>query len=93
MECNQIKMTKHAIQRKAQRGFGAVDEEIILRIGTQTEDGIIVTEKNAKDACNWIMKLKGTRIVLEGSKIITIYRAQPSTEKLLLRAARERNLD
>jgi len=93
MEQSQIEQSRHAVQRLGQRGLRFEYIEWIMRIGTQTEDGIIVTDKNIKDAEQVLKRLRGKRIVIAGNTLVTAYHAHQAPKRKLLRATRERDLD
>jgi hypothetical protein len=90
-----VGITKHAIERFAQRGFELDDAEIIMHVGTQVEDGFLVCDREcrqmeaeAKAFLRRLGRLRGARLVVDGSNVITVYRAGKRKQKQLLKALR-----
>ena len=73
------------------------DLDLIMRIGTEVEDGYLVRAKDyqaVERALNRLMervrRLSGKRVVIAGDRIVTVYRARPSKDRCLLRQAEQR---
>jgi transposase-like protein len=92
-------MTKHAMERFAQRGLALSDVELILEIGSEVKDGYLVSAKDRqaaerllKDLLNRIRRVEGRRIVVADGSIVTGYRADRREACRLLRRGAERAL-
>lgn len=87
-----LSYSAHAVSRMSQRALPQSDIELIREIGTDTGDGIFVRDKDVrayeqrlKERMNKVRRLRGTRVVIEGDCIVTVYRATPRKQKHLLR--------
>jgi hypothetical protein len=74
--------TKHAVTRMAQRAILMSDVELIAAFGTGCPDGYILLERDCdelerelKASLQRLAQLRGTRLVADGSRLITAYRA------------------
>lgn len=74
--------TKHFHTRCQQRGYKASDLDLILRYGTKTPKGVILTnkdvagvERDLKRRMDRLRKLGGAFVATDGATAITIYRA------------------
>jgi hypothetical protein len=87
-----LTISDHAALRMAQRGLAISDVELALTIGTEVEGGIFVRDKD----CDQVLKalaavrrqverLRGKRLVCDGERLVTAYRAEPKKAKRLLR--------
>lgn len=90
-----LAVSKHAVERFAQRGFMLDDAEIIMQLGTEVEDGFLVCdrecrkmEEQARAFLRRLDRLRGARLVVEGSTVVTVYRAGKRKQKELLKALR-----
>jgi len=90
---DELHLTRHAVQRMAQRGFHCSDVDVIVAIGTEVRDGYLVTRKDCEDAertlrrmPTTISRLKGKRLVTHGGTVITAYHASATEERKLLRS-------
>ncbi len=90
-----LETTKHAVERFAQRGFMLDDAEIIMQLGTEVEDGFLVCdrevrklEEQARAFLRRLDRVRGARVVVEGSTVITVYRAGKRKQKQLLKTLR-----
>jgi len=95
---NEAAVTRHAMQRMAQRAFRLEDLDLIMMIGTEVEGGFIVltrdcqaAESELKRLLKQVRRLDGTRLVVEGGTVVTAYRAGRKTERRLVRSAAERD--
>ena len=91
------KSTRHGEIRMAQRAIREDDLELILRIGTEVENGYFVCEKDAqvemrrlKMKLEQIRRISGKRVVVAGDRIVTVYHAYRSKTRSLLRYAEQR---
>lgn len=85
--------TNHARTRIRQRGLRHADVEFVLQFGTETADGVILSNQDADclvaDAKRTIAmaeRLRGQRIVADGDTIITVFRADRRQQHALLHA-------
>ena len=92
-------LTRHALTRMAQRAIGEDDPELILRVGTEVEDGYLVrakdcqsVERQLKRLAHRVRRLQGKRVVVAGDRIVTVYHTCSGTERRLLRGTEERVL-
>jgi hypothetical protein len=74
--------TKHARVRIRQRGLREGDVEFILNHGTDTGDGAILADKDArrviaeaKKQIDMAERLRNKRVVADGDEIITVFHA------------------
>jgi hypothetical protein len=95
---NGIRLTQHALQRLAQRGFAASDVDLIMTIGSEVPDGFLVKRKDCevievavKGLLDRIRRLEGKRLVVNDSHVVTAYHASPVQEHKLLRRDRKRS--
>ena len=94
---NEVKLTQHAITRMAQRAVHDDDIDLVMMIGTAVEDGYLVrvrdcqaAERELKGLLQRVRRLSGLRLVVDGSQVLTAYRARQSTERRLMRRAEGR---
>jgi len=87
-----LTITDHAAIRMAQRSFGVSDVELAMMIGTEVEGGVLVRDRDCEQVLTalaafrrQIERLRGKRIVCEGERLVTAYRANPKKAKRLLR--------
>jgi len=90
-------ITRHATVRLAQRGLSMADAEMIVKFGTEVEDGFIFLGKNCADlegelkaALQQVRHLRGKRVVLEDGHLVTAYHATRKTTHKLLNLSEER---
>jgi hypothetical protein len=74
--------TRHALKRAAQRGIREADIDLIVRYGTPTLKGVIVTrrdfaqaERDAKHLISRLSHLVGKFAAIDGDDIITVFQA------------------
>lgn len=84
--------TQHASLRCAQRRVRPGDLELALRIGTPTDDGVLVCEADVqtqvtelKRQITRIERLKGLYVACPGEVVVTVYRPSRRREKRILR--------
>ena len=87
-----LHMTDHALVRLAQRGLGCSDVELILGIGSEVEDGVLVRSKDCEEIeramallLSRVRRLKGKRLVTADGSLVTAYHAGRREERRLLR--------
>ena len=73
------------------------DAEMILKFGTEVDDGFIFLGKNCDDleselkaAIQQVRHLRGKRIVLDDGHLVTAYHATKTTTRKLLHRSEER---
>ena len=94
-----LEITPHAALRLAQRGMAVRDLDLALVLGVQVEGGLLVRHKEVqnflrglKELSDRAERLTGKRLVLDGARLVTGYRARPRKQKRLLARAEERSL-
>ena len=87
-----LHVTDHALVRLAQRGIACSDVELILGIGSEVEDGILVRSRDCEDLerairslLSRVHRLKGKRLVTAEGSLVTAYHADRHEERRLLR--------
>ena len=89
--------SRHARQRMGQRGFRQGDVELIHRCGTRIDDdAFFVTQKDVareisrlKEEIRALERLPGSKVVIKGDHVATVYRTTKKHGKRVLRCARE----
>jgi hypothetical protein len=88
-----LRMSDHAIQRFAQRGFQLDDAEIIMELGAEVQDGYLIRSKDVQEVeratkafLDRIRRLEGARVVIAGETIVTGYRPSKRKCRELLKA-------
>jgi hypothetical protein len=91
-----LAVTDHAAIRMAQRGISLKDSDLITLIGTEVDDGYLVTahdsqrvEHELKRLMDRIRRIRGKRLVVVNGQILTAYHASRRKERRLLRHANE----
>lgn len=84
-------LSKHALGRARQRGLHKSDIEFILRYGTDTKDGAILSRNDAeeiiaaaKKVIHLVERLKNKRVVSDGADVITVFHATRRQQHALL---------
>jgi hypothetical protein len=92
-------LSQHALTRMSQRGFHRDDLDLIRMIGTEVDDGYLVlnrdrqaAERVLKEMLQQIKRLDGKRVVVAGGRVVTVYRADRSAGRRLVRRAEERQV-
>jgi hypothetical protein len=74
--------TKHALKRAAQRGIKEADIDLIMRYGTPTSRGVIVTKRDfaeveheAKRLISRLSHLVGKFAAMDDEVVITVFHA------------------
>jgi hypothetical protein len=96
---NALMVTDHAAVRMAQRSIRIKDSDLIAMIGTEVDDGYLVTahdyqrvEREIKQFLERIRRIRGKRLVVVSGQIVTAYHPSKKCERRLLRGARENDL-
>lgn len=92
-----LNLTKHAETRFSQRSLNPKDLPLLLRIGSETHEGVMVLERDyqvferdIKNLLQRVRRLVGKRIVVANGTIVTGYHCSKNKEKSLLRNSREK---
>ena len=87
---NALRPKPHAVQRMSQRALKVDDLDLIMLLGVEVPDGLFVRRKECEvaarklvDLAEQIQGLPGTRVVLDGGRVITGYRALPRQQRRL----------
>lgn len=93
---NALMLTDHAAVRMAQRSIKNKDADLIALIGTEVNDGYLVTnqdyqkvERGLKKILESCRRVRGKRLVVAHGQIVTAYHASRRDERRLLRNAHE----
>ena len=86
-----MNISNHAQQRLQQRGMTGSDIDLILTHGTETRDGYLLRDQDAKRAeavlrkqIERIHRLAGKFIVVEGETLVTAYHPGRKKQKRIL---------
>jgi hypothetical protein len=82
-----IRYTHHAEARMRQRGFRHTDVDLVLSVATPVaEDAFFLSDKDAareierrRHEIQQLERLRGVKVIIEGSNIITLYHANRQT--------------
>ena len=80
---HEIRFTHHAETRMRQRGFRNADVNLVLSVATRVaEDAFFLSDKDAareierrKREIQQLERLRGTKLIVEGSNLITLYQS------------------
>lgn len=96
---SELILTNHATIRMAQRGFKLRDAELITLLGSEVEGGYLVRDKDCieiekmlRSLLEQIRRIRGKRLVVEKSAIVTAYFPTREKKRRILRGAFERDL-
>ncbi len=97
---NAVHVTHHGALRMSQRGIACGDIDMIMRIGSEVENGYLVREQDyrafereQKQILERARRLVGKRLVMErGQTVVSAYHANPGKQRRLLRGARDRSI-
>ena len=88
----ELRISRHAEARMAQRGIREADIELILQLGSEVEGGLIVRkedfrryERNLRAQIQRASRLVGKRLVLAEDQLVTAYHSTTTDAKRLLR--------
>ena len=89
-----VRISLHADSRARQRGFRRSDIDLILTFGTPTDDGTVLTRRDAQRSVEALKRqiadlerLSGAAVVTDGPSVITLYHARAGRTRHLLRRA------
>jgi hypothetical protein len=79
-----LRFTHHAETRMRQRGFRNADVILVLSVATRVaEDAFFLSDKDAareierrRHEIQQLERLRGTKLIVEGESIITLYRSE-----------------
>ena len=81
------RITQHAHRRLRQRGIRSRDPDLVLHYGTVTDDGVLLTNKDAAAQItehprliSSLERLRGTAVFTSGGHVLSAYR--PSRPKI-----------
>lgn len=84
----------------AQRSVSDRDLDLILLLGTEVDDGVIVLERDCDNAirvlkalAQQIERLAGKRLVYDNGRLITAFRVGPKQSGRLVRRGRRQRYD
>ncbi|GFZ98752.1 hypothetical protein GCM10010923_03720 [Blastomonas marina] len=84
-------ISRHARTRMAQRGLREADIDLILRLGSEVEGGILVRRKDferyaagLRDQLRRAERLVGKRLVMADDTLVTAYHSSGTDTKRLL---------
>lgn len=88
-----LEFSEHSLMRVRQRGVNEADVAAIMSIGTLvSDDSVLLLEQDVdreireyKYKIATLERLRGCRVVIAGSKVVTVYRPTRKKEKYLLR--------
>lgn len=78
-----LRFTQHAETRMRQRGFRNADVDLVLSVATRVaDDAFFLSDRDAareigrcRRKIQQLERLRGTKLVIEGQTVITLYRA------------------
>lgn len=84
-----LHMTNHAEARMRQRGFRKVDVDLVLSVATRIgEDAFLLTDQDAareiqrrKHEIQQLERLRGSKMIVEGDALITLYHVARKTQR------------
>ena len=86
-------ITTHALTRMAQRGIHSDDLDLILAIGTEVDDGVLVRrkdvariEREVKDLLKRLRRVEGKRVVVADGYLVTAFHASAREQSRLLQS-------
>jgi hypothetical protein len=96
LDMKSFQMSVHAVARMAQRGIKNSDLDLIAHIGTEVDDGLLITERDyqkfereQKQLLERARRICGKRFVICDGKLVTAYQASRRNNRRLLRNAPE----
>jgi hypothetical protein len=79
-----LTVTDHALVRMAQRGIPPSDVDLIVALGSEVEDGILVCKKDlqslertVRHILKRLKRIEGKRLVVTNGHLITAFHASP----------------
>ena len=77
-----LRLTHHAEARIRRRGFRKADVDLVLRIATRVADAFFLTDQDAareiarrKREIQQLERLRGSKLIVEGDTLVTLYHA------------------
>ena len=88
-------ITRHAQRRLRQRGLRTGDLELVLQHGTVTDDGVLLTNKDAAAqiaehhrCISSLERLRGTAVFTSGDLALSAYRPSRAKVRCMIRSRR-----
>jgi hypothetical protein len=86
---HEIQLTHHAKIRMKQRGFRKADIDLFLTVATQVaDDAYFLTDHDVareierrKNEIQKLERLRGSKIIVEGDALVTLYHAAPAVRQ------------
>lgn len=92
MSSNTLKKTRHVEERAQQRGFRDGDLELIARLGTATEDGVVLRRRDVDQVravtrrlLSDLERLQGAAVIVQEDAIVSVYRPDRKKMRRMLR--------
>lgn len=91
-----LQLTRHGVARMRQRGFRKADLDLVLGAATRVaDDAFLLTDQDAareiakrKREIQQLERLRGSRVIVEGDMLITLYHAGGSPRRSSARKRR-----
>ncbi|MCC5610765.1 DUF4258 domain-containing protein [Nostoc sp. CHAB 5834] len=87
-----LALTSHAVMRMAQRGIEYNDLDLIIAIGSEVDDGLLVRKKDVqavelilRDFLKRLKKIEGKRIVVADGCLVTAFHATDREQRRLMK--------
>ena len=87
-----LALTSHAIMRMAQRGIDHIDLDLIIAIGSEVDDGLLVKRKDVAESelflrglLKRLKKIEGKRIVVADGCLVTAFHATDREQRRLMK--------
>lgn len=88
-----LSITSHAFSRMAQRGIHSDDLDLILALGTEVDDGVLVrrkdvavVEREMKAILKCLRRIEGKRLVVANGHLVTAFHATDREQSRLLKS-------
>src|SRR5262245_14470633 len=88
-------LTKHASSRIRQRGLSEQDVDVVLKLGADAGDAVVLTNKvidgkiaEFKRTIAQLERLRGAAVIIEGDTVITAYRPRRRKMRKMLSRSR-----
>ena len=96
-----LQATKHADARMRQRGYRKADIDLVRSVGTRVgENAFLLTDQDAaqeiekcKRKIQQVERLRGSKLIVDGETLITLYHTQKKSRKFHRTAQRGGDYD
>jgi hypothetical protein len=92
----QMHITRHAASRRARLGIKDVDFETAIQIGSHTDDGVVVSDRDIdrevtelRSEIARLERLRGFYFACPGESLVTVYRPRPERLRRIMRNVRK----